>query len=488
MKSDKTIEVCENISATSPESDWWSREVNVVTWGLLNGEEDNDSKFLNFMKEIGSKIADRGINYGHYPINSAAENQKAESYHAHGFKCTSFNSVENWDPAKADEMIDAFKKHIDDGFDGVHLDMFFMPCTQEGVSDAVQRMAKDLKDYALQKYGRTIMFTGNQWLLDDPAALKEAYLCDVAWLESYGDKELEMIRFCHLGKAIGNYKKPVWVHLQPEHNKKNRIDFLVNLPKVLISSCLVENSVFLCNLNYPVFDTQGANISQEFMGEYGEWSFVPINDGWRKSVIQYSQFINRYRDYYLDVISQADLILLFKPSEIVTANKIMDKLILENINFNIQVYGEKPFTSITQEELKGYKYVFKIDVSNQDIPQGMKNIITVNEADLDIQIHDIRYELDQFLKVEGDKNLVTRVMVKENKRLLHIKHLGYTDEEDGISKTGPLQVSMFAPGVKKAIMVSPDLDVEVDISLLKQGDKITFSIPGVEYYSLIILE
>ncbi len=120
------------------------------------------------------------------------------------------------------------------------------------------------------------------------------------WLETLGTDEREIVRITRLGRAIGKYQKPVWLHWQPvPHNAFDRVSKLANLAKAQMSACLFEEAVFLCNPRYPIFDTIGPDRSQEFQGNHGVWKLPAINQGWKNSILQYSRFARENRNLYL---------------------------------------------------------------------------------------------------------------------------------------------------------------------------------------------
>ncbi len=415
-------------------------------------------------------------------------------FHEHGFKVNSFWSVEGWDPAKesVDKMIDAMKGHIDDRFDGIHLDMLNAPKTTagaalgngaEGAAAAVARMRDELHKYGQEKYGRDVMFAGNLWRLDSPYLLEAARHTDAVWTESFGVSDAELVRIERVGMSIGD-GRPAWYHLQPDDDAEGRIEKLTNLGRALFSSCLFENAVFLCNYKYPV-------------KVKGNWQFFYINPKWEEHILRYSKFAREHRDFYISAQPEAAVLVAFRPSAVFAANQLMDKLIAAGVNFNVLVYGGRPtvgpgatvgrhFPEPNGDALRQYAAV--VMPALEPLP-GLGAVKRFNNADDFLRA--TPPEVEAFLKIDGvvgAPHVIGRVMSKGKYRILHMKQIGYTDAADSLPGTGPLNILMYAPGVTKGFVASPDDGATTQLTLKRDGDRVSFTVPGIEYYSLVVLE
>ncbi|MCL2665397.1 MAG: hypothetical protein FWE82_07280 [Defluviitaleaceae bacterium] len=459
------------------EKKWWLDEVNLVTLGILSGNIETDKSFLEFYKKIGSRIADRGYVYPHFSETVSIGTELIDFYHKHGLKFISFTSVGKWGANDVEALIAASKIHIDDGADGVHFDMFFSPVHDDKtVADAVAEISREIKKYAAEKYGRTVCFAGNEWVMENRTALAMANICDVVWIESYAYNALEIVRSARLGRAIGGASKPVWYHWQPEDDAKSRIYNLKNLPKAMFAACLFESALFLCNPQYPVFDTKGEDQSQEFLGSHGKWYIIPINDGWKNSVYQYAASLRDHKNYYIDAVPKAELLFAFTPAQIGEANRCMNLLLAENIPSQPFVYGENPHGILTEKIKSEYKRALVLgeDAASADDIKAMLPIL--------------KEEASQLIKLETTEKIIAGVMEKDGKTLVHLLHHGYSDETDILEPTGPVRITVRLKNIKKATLVSPDMGGEITLPFSIDGESVSFTVPGVTYYSLVILE
>jgi hypothetical protein len=60
---------------------------------------------------------------------------------------------------------------VDDGCDGIHLDIYNSPLTTHGAVAATRRISEATHQYARNKYGRDVLFAGNLWRVVDPFSL-----------------------------------------------------------------------------------------------------------------------------------------------------------------------------------------------------------------------------------------------------------------------------------------------------------------------------
>jgi hypothetical protein len=459
---------------------WWQDQVDIVTWGALSNEKD--ARWIDFARATGAEIMDRAFLFQawkHGPAPDTAHEQcrqAAEFFHSRGFKFTSFmtaadpEGTNRWDPSPAavDSLLAELKKHVDDGCDGVHLDVFNAVKIPEGAAAQVRKLRGGLHEYGREKYGREVMFAGNIWRLEDPFSLDACPNMDAVWIESFGDSDAEVVRIARVGKAAGG-GRPVWYHWQPNDDTEQRVSSLGNLSRALFSSCLMENAVFLCNYKYPV-------------KAKGKWEFFYINDRWEKNVLQYSKFAREYRDCYLGAEPRAAVLVAYQPKDVAAANKTMDALLARGVNFNVLVHGGESHPAPRPEGFKGYAAVIAPG-------GGLPADIGKRFEDSDAFFKDVPREVGEFLTIDGAPNVLGRVMVKGNKRILHIKQIGYTDKADSLPATGPLTVTMLAPGVSKGFFASPDRGGKTELSLtaLDQG-RVRFTVPGVEYYAMVVME
>jgi hypothetical protein len=478
-------------AATPATNQWWRNEVAVVTWA--NFENAADREWLPFVKEIGSRIADRGVFYGHYPEQMPPKHAPASFFHANGLKVTSFLSVEQWDsePQAVTRLIDAMKVQLDDGCDGVHLDMFFnirdydrAVCQSMAAVAATRRMRDALHDYGRTHHGRAVMLAGNVWRLDDRFALEAARILDVAWIESWGQSDLELVRMARVARALDRGRKPVWYHFQPTTDAAERVKKLVNLPKALFASCLMEGAVFLCNYQYPVLITTRPDKQHEFPGERGVWQMVPINTRWKEAVLRYAKFARAHKELLLDAIPQAPVLVVFRAGDVAAANRLMDALLRLGVSFNVLVYGDDPFGPPTVDVLTGYTCVVTPSAGLEKLAGNTKIFVGT-----DTFLRASPREAAEFLKIEGAPQVIGRVFTKGNRVLLHLKQCGYSDQADELRCTPPVRVTLCAPKVTRGACVSPDREGRTTLKVAREsGTTVSFTVPGIHYYSLVVLE
>ena len=469
---------------------WWEAETNLITWGFFNGDVDHDKRQLEFYKRIGAKVADRGFSYPHYNDTVSIGTEKADFFHKHGIHVNSFTSVKDWKLNDVPQMIKSACLHIDDGADGVHFDIF--NCSENDnpkIIAAIGEMTKSIKNYAMSEYGREVCFTGNLWMITDRVSLGIAYYTDVIWAESFGYGEGEIIRAFRLGRSVGGYDKPVWYHWQPNDDEKRRVDKLKNLVKSLFASCLFESALFLCNPAYPCFDTEGEDRSQEFFGKWGVWSFAYINDGWRKGLYQYSDFLRKNGEFYQNYIPKAPLLIAFTPNDLNLANDCMDILLAKNIQYEPVVYGENPFGPFSRHPFDGgfthALYIGKTPENNY-FPEKDSYAVASLE-DMNRLIPELSLREKDFLRMENSSCVWGRVMKKNDITLLHLLHVGYNDDIDNMDTTDGFDVSLVVSSVKKVTLISPDSYGEINLPFHHKDNVVSFMIPGVQYYSLVVI-
>jgi len=477
-------------AATSGTKPWWRNEVAVVTWASL--ENAADRKWLPFVKEIGSRIADRGVFYGHYPERMPPKNAPASYFHAHGLRVTSFLSVEQWDPAPGavTQLIDAMKGQLDDGCDGVHLDMFFSirdydraVCQTTLAVAAARRMRDELHAYGRARYGREVMLAGNVWQLEDRFALEAAQILDVAWIESWGQSDLEVVRMARVARALDRGHKPVWYHFQPATDAEPRVKRLANLPKALFASCLMEGAVFLCNYQYPVLITKPPAQRKEGQGDPGAWEMMPINQRWKDAVLRYARFARMHKELLLDASPQAPVLVAFRADDVASANRLMDALLRQHVSFNVLVYGDDPFGAPTVDDLRGYACVVTPSEGLESLAGKAKVFVGVDPF-----LRAMPREVAEFLSVEGAPQVIGRVFTKGNRVLLHLKQYGYLDETDELAPSPPVRVTLSAPSVTRGFCVSPDRKARMTLKVERQAARVSFTVPGIQYYALVVLE
>jgi hypothetical protein len=478
----------EDPHASIPEAKlWWQNQVNVMNWATLHQAEDRP--YLSFARQLDSTIADHGIFFGHYQqdnhpgASDGAPSAAAQFYHQHGLKVIAFLSVEHWDPApdSVAKLISVLKSYVDMGCDGIHLDMLFQPATVENAAASVARMREEIHRYGQEKYGRAILLAGNVWRLDSPFALQAGGSADVAWIESWGNSDLEVVRMARVARSLGEYRKPVWYHFQPDTDTQDRVLRLVNLPRALISSCLFENAQFLYNYKYPVPITRKPPRPDDPI----EWKMFYITEGWKRSVLEYARFTSAYKPYLTAGAPQSKVLVAFQPGEVSRANAMMDTLLQHGISFNVRVYGSDPFRPLRAVDLQGYTVVLT-PTHTAELDDLTRGAAVYTRAD-DF-LNAVPPEVERFLKIEGDTHVLGRVTVQGKSRIVHLKQTGYTDAADGLRPTGPLRISLYAPGVKHGFAASPESPQKTSLKLQVEGDYVTFTLPGLQYYTLAVLE
>jgi hypothetical protein len=453
---------------------WWDDQVNVVTWGQI--AEETDPHWAAFAEATGATIMDRAFRFPRPlevdPQIHQACQEMAKVIHARGWKLNSFRTIMNWDPSPEPlaQAIESLKKHIDDGCDGVHLDWFNNPKVTAGAPAATRQIREELRRYGREKYARDVMFAGNIWRIERPVALELAPQMDVVWMETFGDSDLDVVRVARVAAAAG-YGRPVWYHLQPDDDKEARIKNLANLPRALFSSCLMEEAVFLCNYKYPI-------------KVKGQWRFFYINPAWEQNVLRYSKFARRYRDYYIGAQPQAAVLVAFQPPYSSSATSTMQTLLGQGVNFNVLIHGGEVFPAAQPTDTQGYAAVIAPGWGPLP-PAGRAKCFDSAETFL----RDVPPEVGAFLTIEDSPRVLGRVMTKGKYRILHLKQTGYTDKADSLPPIGPFKVTMLAPGVTKGFVVSPDRSEETPLRLdTLDGGRVAFTVPGIEYCALVVLE
>jgi hypothetical protein len=472
---------------TVAERPWWLDQINIMSWATLHQPEDRS--YLEFAAELGSQVADRGIFCGHYSTDPPSATlphpeQTTTFFRQHQLKVTAFLSVEQWDPAPAavTKLISTLEGYVDGGCDGVHLDMLFQPRGEQDALASIRRMRDELHQYSRAKYRRDVLFTGNVWRLDSPFALRAAALTDVVWIESWGKSDLEQVRVARVARSLSNSQMPVWYHLQPDTDTQDRVLKLVNLPAALFAGCLYEDAQFLCNYKYPVPTT----VAQAKPGQPTiDWKMTYINPGWRQTLVRYAAFARTYRAYLTGTTPVSSVLVAFRPEEVEQANGIMDELLAHGIDFNVLAYGDAPMRPATAETL-GHYPVIVTPSRRPELNSLAKTAVFATRAE-DVYNGPVD-TVQSLLKIGGVKNVVGRVFVQGRRRIVHLKQTGYTDGADGLQKTGPLTLTLYAPGVRSAICVSPDEPGKLTPALHRQGNYVTFTIPGVTYFALVVLE
>ena len=475
----------------APAKPWWQDSVVPMSWATLHQAEDRN--YLALTQHLRSTIADRGIFCGQYAPDTALTapeqmRQAADFYRQNGLKVTAFLSVGGWNPAPdaAARLLSVLEGYIDAGCDGVHLDLLFQPATVQNAPAAVSRLRDALHRYGQEKYRREILFTGNVWKLDSAFALQAAAITDVAWIETWGDSDLDLVRIARVARSLGGNKqerhKPVWYHFQPNNDTEGRVLHLVNLAKALFSSCLFEDARFLCNYKYPVPVT----VKKPGAGDDSiEWKMFYINEGWTKSLLLYARFADAYKTYLTDTVPQAKVLVAYPPEEVSGANRIMDTLLERGIGFNVLVYGSDPFRPLTPESLQGYTTIVT-PMSDAALVSLAPGVSVLTQADALLRA--IPQEVDRFMKVQGAKDVIGRVTRKGRIRIVHLKQTGYTDAADGLPRTGPLRITLYAPGITQGFCVSPERAGKMELNIQANGDYATFTIPELNYYALAVLD
>jgi hypothetical protein len=477
--------------AKSTPKAWWQQDA-AVTWPDF--EKPEHRRWLGFVRDVGTTICDRGIMYTH---NASGGDYRetppglrvpaVDYYHQQGMHVTSFLSVCNWkaDDASVTDLIRLMRQELDDGCDGIHLDMLTdvdNPPANVINSDtafrAIDRMRK-----AVHAYPRKVkaMFTGNAYMLERKIGPGIVRLTDVGWIENHGHGDLDLVRTARVARSVDNYTKPVWYHWQPDDNEQERVVRLVNLSKALYASLLMEGAVFLCNYQYPVpvltYDKKGVKKCT--------WTFYEINDGWQEAVIQYARFAREHSDFYHNVTPVAPVLIAYNPNQIVAADLNMTLLLQNNIPFNVLVYGQWPFQDMLKcRELDNYKCVVTPDNASERKVQYPGAHLAVG----DIMAGNIP-GIHDFCRVEGAAHVVTRTFTQPGKMFVHLKQHGYTDQADALPVVGPLQLEVHCPKrVRSAVCLSPDRPGTTKLKFTQHGAQVRMTVPKLEYYNLIVLE
>jgi len=466
----------------APQSPWW-RQDTAVTWSGFGNPAHR--KWLGFVREVGTTACDRGIFYAHdTPPGTGAP--AAAYYHQQGLRVTSFLSIDQWktDDASVEELIAKMRRQLDDGCDGIHLDMLFSPAGPRD-APAAYRLAgaiARLRD-AVHAYPRKprAMFAGNVWLLDTPVCLLTAKLCDVAWIESWGHDDLRLVRAARVARSLDHYRKPAWYHWQPADNEQDRVAKLRNLPRALYASCLAEGAVFLCNYQYPVplvhRNPAGQKITQ--------WKMLPINDAWQKAVVAYARFAKQHGELLRDSTPAAPVLVAFRPRNVGPANRIMRRLLETNIAFNVRVSGPEPLKPLTAEDLADYKAVV-----TPDVPWAKRLAAsTPLYASAAKLLAAAGPEIRDVGRVQPPGKVVTRIYTKGTKTLVHLKQYGYTDAADKLPTLGPLTLSLPCPQkVRTVTCLSPDRPGHTNLSFQQQAPHLTITVPSLDYHNLLIID
>lgn len=456
-------------------SNWWDNHVNVCTWSML-GRGEHDESILHFFRDMEVSIADRGHFVGMETQNPEKAKAIAKLHHENGIKITSFNTIEGWNAEEANLMIEQLKHHIDLGYDGVHLDMFNATKDRDSITtwEAGQKISTALKKYAKDRYNKDIMFSGNTWVNENPLSIKLTSICDVAWVESWGDSIMDVALICKIGKATRQCPRSCWYHLQPNTDEEWKITDKSNYVRALMSSCIMEGAVFLCNLSYPVLSTKD-----------DRWHFVAINEAWKKYVLQYGAFLNRYKEYHVGTQPQAEAVYVVHPREIALARPTMFYLMNENIQFNLLISGDKPLGELDTDTLSAYKYILTNKRAGFSIPSQSTNI-HFDQGMLRETLQSLADYSRSYLSFSDDR-VVGRIMKKDTTTIVHVKNRSYCLDTDSISSIYNVQTNMYAPGAYKVVLISPDTNEEDELDFTVDRENIHFQLPVVEYYSTIIV-
>ena len=469
-------------AVTQPGRAWWRQETVAAWTNLDNGAHE---KWLDFVKQIGTTACDRGV----FSVHAAAAGVLASAtdyHHKRGLQLTSFSTINNWRPDEQymAKLIASMRRDLDDGCDGIHLDMLFAvadPKRNVQESDAGARAVAKMRD-AVHGHDRKpqAMFAGNTWKLDTMFSLQVASLCDVAWIESWGHDDLELVRIARVARSLGGGGKVAWYHWQPHDNEQARVEKLTNLPRALYSSCLTEGAVFLCNYQYPVpivhRDQNGRKVT--------DWKMFPINPRWREAVVQYAQFAKKHADMLRDAKPLAPVIVAFRAERVGQANKIMRDLLTAKVAFNVHVSGRWPLRELEATDLAGYRAVISPDAAR---------VRPVAEAPVydsaSAMLADAGAEIRDFCRVGGDAKVVTRVLAKDSRMFVHLKQYGYTDQADDIRAIGPLTLMLHCSGkIRRVMCLSPDRSKNCVVKFSQQGPQAKITVPTLAFYNLLVVD
>jgi len=469
-------------TGTQPTGAWWKQDTAVTWSGLQDPAHD---QWLGFVKEVGTTICDRGIFYNDStPPRSRA--RVAEYYHQRGLHVTSFLSIDKWktDEQSLTRLIQLMRQQLDDGCDGIHLDMLFSvdePKNSIGGTDAAVRAVVRMRD-AVHDYPRQpqAIFAGNTWMLDTPFSLSVAKLCDIAWIESWGHSDLDLIRIARVARSLDGYSKPTWYHWQPHDNEQVRVQRLGNLPKALYSSCMLEGAVFLCNYRYPVPLVHRDEANRQVT----QWQMFDINTRWQQSVLQYARFVKEHGDLLREAQPVAPVLVAFRPAQVSLANRIMRDLLVADVAFNVVVCGTWPLAQLEAKDLAGYQAVVTPDVPWVQRAGGARvyDSATTLLATAEPEVRD-------FCRVQGQSKVATRAFLKGPQMLVHLKQHGYTDQADGVAVIGPLALTLRCPrSIRTVTCFSPDRPGSAKLTFSQQGSQTTITVPLLEYYNLLVLD
>jgi hypothetical protein len=477
--------------ATQQADVWW-RQPTAVTWPDF--EKPKHRRWLSFIRDVGPTICDRGI--GYYwampgtPSHETPPGEKAPAvdyYHQQGLQVTAFLSVSNWktDKASVDNLIRLTRQHLDDGCDGVHLDVITDvtdPQTNVHKSDAAWRAIARMRE-AVHACPRKVQptFSGNAYMLERTIGPGIVKLNDMGWVECHGHDDLDLVRIARVARSVDDYTKPIWYHWQPDDNQQERVERLGNLGKALYASLMMEGAVFLANYQYPVpvltYDKKGVKKLR--------WIMYPINDRWKAGVLQFARFAVKHANLLTNAKPVAPVLVAYNPQQIGPANLTMTLLLKNNISFNVLVYGQWPFQPLLHcKELDNYKCVITPDNAaerNVEYPSARLAAGDIMASDIP-GIHD-------FCRVEGAGHVVTRMFTQPGKLLVHLKQHGYTDQADALPVVGPLSVNMRCrKRVRSATCLSPDRPGKARLKFSQRNGQVRLTVPKLEYYNLIVLE
>jgi len=469
-------------AATRPGGVWW-RQDTVATW--TNFGYPPQEKWLEFIKQIGTTACDRGLSSVHAE-GPGVRASIADYHHKRGLRLTSFFTIHNWRPDEQymEELIARMRRDLDDGCDGIHLDMLFSVANQKqnvDESDAGIRAVAKMRDAVHSHLHKPrAMFAGNAWQLDGKFGVQVAQLCDVAWVETWGHDDLDLVRVARVARSLDDGAKPTWYHWQPDDNEQARVEKLVNLPRALYASCMMEGAVFLCNYQYPVRithkDRKGRNTE--------DWKMIPINPGWRESVVRYARFALAHADMLRNARPAAPVIVAFRPWRVWQANKIMRDLLRAGVIFNVHVSGRWPFKQVRAKDLAGYKAVISLD------PAWVKSatnapVYTSARALLAAAGPEVR----DFCRVDGNAKVLARVLTRDGKMFIHLKQYGYTDKADDVPALGPLTLRLHSErSIRKVTCFSPDTTGSTSLEFSQQASQAKITVPTLRFYTLVVVD
>lgn len=217
------------------------------------------------------------------------------------------------------------------------------------------------------------------------------------------------------------------------------------------------------------------------MGHLGRWQFLYTNPQWRQSVLRYTRFAERYRQYLTGARPQSSLLVAFQPKDIEHISPELDKLIEQGVDFNVVVYGPGTGRALLPDTIRKYAAVI---APNPDAvcSKGVACFSSINSF-----LRSGRGKTEDLVTVEGRSDIRVRLMRKGNTWILHLKRIGYSETNDDYPSTQGFRVMLRVPGIHRALYATPESPNARELQLTSSVATNSFEISGMNAFGLVVL-